>query len=255
MIPALEAVTAGLGWPVTGLLLTVSFASSFITAAFGIGGGIAMLTALASLLPVPAVIPVHGVVQLGSNAGRLVVFRRHLLLPVLAPFVLGSLAGVALGGSVVVSLSAGMLQLALGLFILATVWLPPPAMFRRSALLVGAFSSFLTMFFGGTGPFVAAFVKAQEPDRMHFVGSHAMLMTVQHLLKSLFFGLFGFAFGHWMPLIAALIATGFLGTLAGRRALVHIDEALFQRVLTGILTVLALRLIWVGVSELAGVGP
>jgi hypothetical protein len=52
----------------------VSFAGSFITAAFGIGGGIAFLADCAVLLPPAAIIPIHGVVQLGSNSVRALMF-------------------------------------------------------------------------------------------------------------------------------------------------------------------------------------
>jgi hypothetical protein len=38
--------------------------------AFGIGGGAALLAVMASLVPPAALIPVHGVVQVGSNLGR-----------------------------------------------------------------------------------------------------------------------------------------------------------------------------------------
>ena len=69
---------------------------------------------------------------------------------------------------------------------------------RNSAGITGVFSSFLTMFFGGTGPFVATFVKAQGLDRMGHVATHAALMTIQHALKIVVFGFLGFAFAQWI---------------------------------------------------------
>ena len=50
------------------LLVIASLATSFLTAAFGIGGGFTLI-ALMALLPPAALIPIHGIVQLGSNAG------------------------------------------------------------------------------------------------------------------------------------------------------------------------------------------
>ena len=240
------ALHAGLGWAVAGGLVGASFATSFITAAFGIGGGGVLLAILASLLPPVALIPVHGLVQFGSNAGRAVIMFRHRDLGVLVPFAGGSLVGVALGGSVVVQLPPDILRIGVGLFILWSVLAAPPAFMRRSAALAGGFSSFLTMFFGGTGPFVAAYVKTMGFARMTHVATHALLMTVQHLLKTVAFGFLGFAFSLWMPLIAAMIVSGFLGTVAGRQVLVRIDEKRFKIALNAILIVLALRLIWAG---------
>jgi uncharacterized membrane protein YfcA len=241
---------AGLGWTVAGFVVLASFGTSFLTAAFGIGGGGVLLAILASLLPPPALIPVHGLVQLGSNVGRAAIMFRHRDQGVLVPFTLGSLAGVALGGSVVVQLPPSVLQIGVGLFVLWTVLATPPAFMRRSAAIAGGFSSFLTMFFGGTGPFVAAYVKTLQFPRMTHVATHAILMTVQHGLKTIAFGFLGFAFSEWMPLIAAMIASGFLGTVAGRQVLMRIDEKRFKLVLNAILIVLSLRLIWAGASGL-----
>ena len=78
-----------------------------------------------------------------------------------------------------------------------------------------------------------------------------MLMTVQHLLKTVVFGFLGFAFGQWMPLVAAMIVSGFLGTVAGRQVLARIDEKRFKLALNATLIVLALRLIWSGAMGIA----
>lgn len=251
---SIDILNAGLGWPVASALLLVSFASSFITVAFGIGGGAVMLAVLATLLPAAAIIPVHGLVQLGSNVGRAAIMRRHLYLPVVAPFAAGALVGVALGGVFVVQLDAAMIQIGVGLFILWSILFRPPAFMRKSAAIAGGFSSFLTMFFGGTGPFVAGFGKTLGLDRMAFVATHATLMTLQHLLKTIAFGLLGFAFSQWLGLIVLLIATGFLGTVAGRLVLTRIDERRFIIALNAILTLLALRLIYAGAVDWIGQG-
>ena len=106
------------------------------------------------------------------------------------------------------------------------------------------------MFFGGTGPFVASYGKAQGFERTGFVATHATLMTLQHLLKTIAFGLLGFAFSQWFGLIALLIAFGFAGTLVGRQALARIDERSFKLALNAILSMLALRLIYAGGMDL-----
>ena len=246
----METLHAGLGWPIAGTLLAVSFVSSLITVAFGIGGGAVMLTVLATLLPAAAIVPVHGLVQLGSNVGRAAIMTKYMRLDLLGAFVGGAIIGILLGGSLVVQLDPGWIQVGVGLFILWSVLATPPAFLRSSGLITGAFSSFLTMFFGGTGPFVATFVKAQKLERHEHVATQAMLMTVQHLLKTIAFGFLGFAFSAWAGLIALLIAFGVLGTLVGRLLLARIDERRFKFALNAILAVLALRLIYAGASEL-----
>ncbi|MGZ2258021.1 sulfite exporter TauE/SafE family protein [Roseobacter sp. A03A-229] len=247
---AADLLLAGLSWPIALTLLSVSFFSSLITAAFGIGGGVIMLAVMATLLPAPAIIPVHGLVQLGSNAGPAVIFRAQIDRRHLTPFVIGAVLGVAAGSSVVVQLDAGVLQIVVGLFVLWTLYLPIPGLMSRSAGLTGLLSSGLTMFVGGTGPFIAAFVKTLGLDRVSHVATHAALMTVQHLLKTIAFGVLGFAFAQWIGFVALLILFGVLGTLAGRSVLLRIDEVTFKRALTVILTLLALRLIYAGGTAL-----
>ena len=247
-----EALHAGLGWPTASAIISLSFLTSLMSAALGLGGGTVMLAVLANLLPASAIIPVHGVVQFGSNLGRAAVLLRHVDRSVLLPFALGSIIGVAVGGLVAVRLPPPVLQIGIGLFILWSVFMPASALMRRSSALMGMFSSFLTMFFGGTGPFVAAFVRTLELNRMRHVATHSTLMTLQHVLKSLAFGLLGFAFADWLPLVALMILAGFGGTLVGRIVLMRTDERRFRLMLNILLVVLALRLAGTGLMQLVG---
>ena len=247
---AAEWLHAGLGWPIASTLIAMSFIGSFITVAFGIGGGAVMLAVFATLLPAAAIIPVHGLVQLGSNVGRAAITLNHLEREVVAVFAVGALIGVALGGIFVVQLDPAYIQIGVGLFILWSILMRPPTFLSRSAGVAGAFSSFLTMFFGATGPFVATFVRSLDLDRMGHTATHATLMTIQHALKTLTFGFLGFAFSLWAGLVALLIAAGFLGTIAGRHVLMRTDEHRFRIILNLVLGVLALRLIYSGAGAL-----
>jgi uncharacterized membrane protein YfcA len=111
-------------------------------------------------------------------------------------------------------------------------------------------SSFLTMFFGATGLFVANFTKSLALPRQNHVATHATLMTLQHLLKVLAFGLLGFAFAPWAGFIGAMILSGVAGTLAGRVLLERMSDHGFKRALDVVLILISLRLIWSGVSGL-----
>lgn len=68
----------GMSQGVFAALLATSFVGSFITVAFGIGGGALLLAVMATLVPPAALIPTHGVVQIGSNLGRAAVTFRHI---------------------------------------------------------------------------------------------------------------------------------------------------------------------------------
>lgn len=233
-------------------LILCSFATSFITVAFGIGGGAALLAIMASLVPPAALIPVHGVIQAGSNIGRAAVMLRHTFWSVVPAFLVGSVIGAVAGGSLAVSIPPAVVQVGVGLFIIWSVLSKPPRTRRSWPLGVGVFSSFLTMFFGATGPFVATFVKSLHLDRHSHVATHAMLMSLQHVIKTLTFGLLGFAYGPWLGFLAAMIGAGFLGTLAGKRLLNRMGDMQFKRALNIVLILIALNLVLRGAVDLFG---
>ena len=213
-----DFLPAGFGASAAFLLVIGSFLTSALTAAFGIGGGVAMLALMGLVMPVAVLIPVHGAVQLGSNVGRAWHFRAHASLPVLFPFFIGGLVGALIGGAVVVDLPETTLRIVLGAFVLFAVWVRlPRADFASPPLLAagGLVTTAMTMFVGATGPLVNALLARAFDVRQKLVANTAIAMAVQHLLKIVVFGLFGFAFAPWLPLIAVMIVTGYLGTMAG----------------------------------------
>jgi len=233
-----------------GLLVAASLVTSFISAAFGIGGGFTLIALLALLLPPAALIPVHGIVQLGSNAGRVGIMLKQVVWRPVLPFVIGTVIGASLGAMVVVQLPPWAVQLALGIFIIWAVFAKLPPIQQRYILLGGVVSSFLTMFFGATGNFIAAMVKTMNLDPVPHVATHSLMMTFQHLAKVLIFGLIGFQFGPYMILIIGMLISGFIGTIIGSRFLAKAGGRYFKPVLNTILSLAAARLIWAGVEGL-----
>ena len=245
LLPAEVSIALAIG------LVAVSGFTSALTAAAGIGGGLVLLSVMASFLPPVIVIPTHGAVQLGSNVGRAALLRRNIDAGILLPFVLGALIGVAVGANVLVALPTATLQVILSLFILASVWLPKlksAGVAPRGFAIVGALATFCTMFVGATGPFVAAFLSPDRLPRHAVVATHAACMTVQHAFKVVAFAVLGFAFVPWIPLLAAMIGAGFLGTVVGKRLLDRLPQKSFTRLFNLILTVLALRLLWTALA-------
>jgi uncharacterized membrane protein YfcA len=233
-----------------GLLVAASLVTSFISAAFGIGGGFTLIALLALLLPPAALIPVHGIVQFGSNAGRVGIMLKQVVWRPVLPFVIGTVIGASLGAMVVVQLPPWAVQLALGIFIIWAVFAKLPPIQQRYILLGGVVSSFLTMFFGATGNFIAAMVKTMNLDPVPHVATHSLMMTFQHLAKVLIFGLIGFQFGPYMILIIGMLISGFIGTIIGSRFLTKAGGRYFKPVLNTILSLAAARLIWAGVEGL-----
>lgn len=237
---------AGVSATVAALLVILSFFTSAMTAAFGIGGGVAMLGALASTVPPATIIAIHGLVQFGSNIGRTIVQRAHILWRPVLLFSVGSIVGVFIGAWLVTSVSTRFLLAALGVFILVMVWLPKPRIpgLERSGLVAGGvIASVLSMFLGAVGPFVQALLLPLKPERRALIATFSAMQTLQHALKVIAFGAIGFSFGDWLPLTLAMIVSGFLGTLAGTALLERIPERIFSMLLKVVLTLVALDLL------------
>jgi len=228
-------------------LCGISFVGSFIAAGLGLGGGLLVLATMTLFLPPTVLIPVHAVVQIGSNGFRAFLMRRQILYSVIPAFLVGTLLGSWLGGLTIFALEVWLLQSILGVFVLYATWAPK---FRSSNpgpmkfFGCGVFGGFATMFVGGTGPLVAPFVNAACQERQQVVATHASLMTFQHLFKVIFFGVLGFAFGPYIPLMVGLIGFGICGTIIGRRVLDRLPERTFRIALQTILTLLAARLLY-----------
>ena len=236
------------------VLVLASFFTSALTAAFGVGGGVAMLALMGLFIPVAALIPVHGAVQLGSNTGRAWHQRANVRLGIAIPFVIGSIVGAVGGAFFVVQLPDALLKLGLGLFVIAVTWTKIPGADRLGAAgltLGSAVLAFVTMFVGATGPLLSAFFAQLFPDdRKALVATHAAGMTVQHALKIVVFGLAGFAFWQWLPLIVLMIGSGYLGTVYGTRLLERLPEQSFRRWFRIGITLLALDMIRRGLMAL-----
>jgi len=228
-------------------LVAVNFCASALTVSVGLGGGVIMLAVLANILPIAAVVPVHAVVLMGNNASRSFVLRKHITWSIAAWFIAGTIVGVVCAAPLVVALPKSWLFLAIGIFILYTIWSPSgflSSFTKPVYLLGGAVTGFLTLFIGATGPLVAALLPKNRLEPQEIVATHGFLMTFQHGIKLVAFGVLGFAFAQWAGLMILMIAAGSLGAYAGRYILDRLPKALFRKLFTTVLGLLALRLFY-----------
>ena len=224
-------------------LIFVSFVTSFISAILGLGGGVILLGIFAIFLDPIAIIPVHGVVQAASNAGRLITLLGRVHTPIMLPFVLGSCIGATLGGFTFAQINPEFVQLFVGIFIILTVLKLFPKIRTKYLVFVGIVSSFLTILVGGAGSFAAAVVNSIKLEKLNHIATLAFMLFIQHFIKILVFGFLGFAFAPYISLIALMILSGFTGTLIGRIVVVRLNEDIFRRILDLFLIFLAVKLI------------
>ncbi|ALM54206.1 sulfite exporter TauE/SafE family protein [Halomonas huangheensis] len=237
------------------LLIALSSLTSMISASMGIGGGTLLIMTMAQVMPATALIPVHGLVQMGSNGGRMLMTLRHIERNALLAFIPGAVVGAIVASWLLIRLPEGVLELTIAAFVLLTTWglkLPKRALGTAGTLIAGGVTTFLSSLVGASGPMVAAFIKQRSTQRQTTVATFAACMTFQHLTKAFVFGFAGFVFHDWLPLIGVMILSGVLGTWLGLRLLTRLSDHRFDVFFRLVLTVLALRLVWLGVERLMG---
>lgn len=239
------------GWLFAGLSLA-SFGGAYIAVVMGVGGGVFLLAVMAMVFPPAILIPLQGIVTLGTGASLVILMWRHILWATVLPFTLGSVVGAALGGQIFTVLPSGLLQGFIGAFILVLAWLPRISTQgsepKRFAVL-GGVSTFLGMFVGATGVLVAPFVAAASPNRRNHAVTLTGLMSISYIIRIIAFGLLGVSLSAYVPLIIVMIATAALGNWIGGRTLNRMPEHLFRRCFQIVLTLLALRLLWVAATS------
>jgi len=229
------------------MLITTAAITSLITATLGIGGGILLIAVMAGCLPISVLIPVHGLVQLGSNSNRALMTFRYIDWSMVKFFSIGALLGAGLASFIVVQLPLVVIQVAVAGFILFMVWGSKPKAKEMRPLgcsLAGFSTTLISMFVGATGPLVAAFVHRNNYNKMQIVATMASCLTFQHGLKAFVFTFVGFSFFQWLGLIGAMVISGACGTYIGLRVLKKIPADKFRLLFKITVTVLALRLLW-----------
>ncbi|MFT5367549.1 MAG: putative membrane protein YfcA [Candidatus Latescibacterota bacterium] len=227
-------------------LIVAAFFTSMTTAIAGIGGGVMLIALMPGFLPVAAIIPVHGVVQISSNISRVFLGLRHIEWRLIWQYLAGAVVGVLLGSQLVLDMQWDMMPLFLGIFILITTWMPRPsgiARFPFKFVILGAFQTALSLFVGVSGPMNMPFLLRENLDRDRTVITHATQMTMTHTLKVGLFGVLGFAFGSYSVLIIGMIASATLGSYIGTKVRGHVPEEVFKKGLKVLITVLSLRMI------------
>ncbi len=235
------------------LLVIASGITSFVTAAFGIGGGILLLAVMAHYVPIEILIPVHGLVQLGSNGYRAYKKAPHLDKNIFNSFGMGAILGAIAVSFLLIQLPLQWIQLSVGLFILYLLWgfKPRPHQISASGMFaVGTVTTMLSAFVGATGPLLAAFLHQNKMAKMAHTATFASCMSLQNILKISVFLVAGINFVAWLPLACVMIVSGFIGTRIGLTTLEKFSTQLFKALYTTVVTLLALHLLFKAIFQL-----
>ena len=199
-------------------LSAVSFVTSLITAAVGIGGGLGLLAVMPLFVPISAVVPLHGVTQLASNASRFVTDHEQAEVRLLPAYFGGACLGGAVGYCLLGRIPDTYLSAALGSFLLLATWTGLVKWLGKpltNFFSLGLIQTLLSLFVASVGLLSQPVLLKQGLSKNRVIVTHAMQMTVLHGLKVATFVAAGFPFlRHW-KLLVAMIAASSVGSYLG----------------------------------------
>ncbi|BAJ03427.1 sulfite exporter TauE/SafE family protein [Shewanella violacea] len=225
------------------LFLLTTFTST-VAGICGLGGGLILAVTLPWFIPAAAVIPIHGTTQLASNFTRLGFSFRHIYWPVVGPFVLGSLLGIALFGFFLINLSTEFIPLYISIYLLLSLWVKPIERLLgklENFYLVGAAQTGLGLVVGAPGPLTMNLLMKRLTDKDQIIATAALLMGLSNVSKVVTYAGMGFIFADFLPQILSAILGACLGSLIGTKLRGKIDNQKFMKGLKWILTLLAIQ--------------
>lgn len=212
------------------------------------GGGttLVLILFLAGVAPAVAV-PVHGAVQLVSNASRVTLFWRHVDWRAFGVFFLGALPLPFLLAGAIARADQDLARLILAVFILLLTWWSGALKRlhldgRAGMVTAGALAGGVGMVVGATGTLIAPFFLRDGWTKEAVIGTKAACQASAHLLKIVAFSTAGFAFAEHLALIVPMGVAVVAGTWTGKRLLALLAEATFRRLFRALVTVLSLHL-------------
>lgn len=225
-----------------------SFLAAMCNAAFSAGGAMIILAVTSTVLPVAAIVPIHSTLLIGSTSMRALLFWRYVDWKIAGPFLIGSVIAVAIGSRVYVELPETVIATAISIVMLIAIWLPSVGWrpnVRHPWAIVGFIHSLLSTLFA-YGALLHAVILHTGLNRRQIVGTMAACLTGMGIFKISGYALNGFDYTPYMQLIVFSIAAAFLGTWVGKMMIDRISERVFRTVFRALVTVTALRLLYVG---------
>jgi uncharacterized membrane protein YfcA len=222
----------------------ITFLTSVITGAVGLGGGLLLIAILPSFLPLNALMPVHGLTQISSNVSRAYFGAKDIQYSVVPKFFLGSLVGVGIFALLLNLISITYIPLFIGTYILLSLWsetFNDKIKKYESYYVIGFFQTGLSVLVGTTGPLALTKLLKDFENNDKVVSTAAVFMSITHILKSLVFLNFGFIFADYLPIIIVMITCSILGSYVGTKLRNKIDGKKLFLALKILLSIMAIH--------------
>lgn len=230
------------------IIVAGSFLAAVCNAAFSAGGALIILAVTSFVLPVSAIVPIHSTLLIGSTSSRTLFFWRDIDWRIAGPFLGGSVIAVAIGSRLYVELPETIIATAISVVMLFAIWLPDISWrpkIRHPWAIVGFIHSLLSTLFA-YGALFHAIILHTGLKKRQIVATMAASLTGMGLFKISGYTLNGFDYAPYVQTIVFAIAAAFLGTWVGKMIVDRISEKAFRAVFRSLVTLTALRLLYVG---------
>lgn len=208
--------------------------TSFLSGIFGMAGGLILLGVLLLFMDVVPAMVLFGVIQMGANGWRALLWRSHVAWSLVGRFVLGATAAFLVMRTVAFIPDKALLYIGLGLIPFAADMLPeryqPDITKPAGPYICGIVIMILQLIAGAAGHILDMFFQRSGLDRRGVVGTKAVCQTIAHLFRVLYFGSLATAFSVAIPPLAyaAALALAFAGTTLASYVLERMTDADFR---------------------------
>jgi len=174
------------------LLGVTILCSSFISALFGMAGGMVLLGVLLVYFDVATGMVLFSIIQLGTNGWRALHWRKFVLWPIFWWYIAGAVMAFAVMRAIAFVPNKALVYLMLGALPFAVEALPaswrPNIEWRGVPLVTGVLTTIIQFMAGAGGLFLDIFFQKSRLDRKSTNATKAVTQTFSHLLRGLYFG-------------------------------------------------------------------
>ncbi len=239
----------------SALLFLLVFLGSLISSLTGLGGGSVILAGLMLVYPPEVAIPLHSFTQLMANVMRAGVSFKEINWKIVGAYGALMLPAAWLGAMIFDYINPSWLKILVGLVILISVI---PMKFKSQDVPklstfvgIGALSGFLGIFVGSVGPMVLPFFNRMKLKREAMIATKSAGQMILQITKIIAFsGAAGINFGLLQSQIVLLMTGSLIGVLVSFPVGRKIPDDKFNKIVTILLTIISIKVLWEGISEL-----
>ncbi|MGK5095320.1 sulfite exporter TauE/SafE family protein [Deltaproteobacteria bacterium TL4] len=230
------------------ILFFAAFVAAAISGAAGFGGALLLLPLLVATVGVTQAVPLLTIAQLIGNLSRAGFGFTHIHWKPVGLFLLGAIPLSVIGAMSFVQLPKDLVTRAIGAAILIFVALKYFGILKlkgglRLLVVGGGVVGFLSGLVGSAGPLGAAIFLSLGLPPVAYIASEATTAVVMHGVKTVVYQQYITLDREFWVLAALMGVAMILGTWAAKRIIERLPKEIFQRLVFGLLVIIAVYMV------------